>query len=313
MKSSSSLRTLAVGDKLREALALTRMYMAKRREDAPFVPFETDLGEYRRVLSQFGGHDIESAKVVEIGFGARPIRLAWLYSAGVDVWGMDTDLPLTRFGVRHFFAIWRRNGPERALKSATRQLLLGEKEWRDAARLFAAAHPGRGFTIPNERLVMGSAADPAIWARFGGVDFIYSETAFEHIPAAQLPSVVDLMADKLNANGVAFIRPNIFTGITGGHSLEWYPDLLDRDVTRRSAPWEHLRQNRFPANTYLNGLRYSEYVRLFSRRFQIVEIVDARPALGEQFITPEIANELHAYSREELLMNEIGFVLKRHV
>ncbi|MGH6971637.1 MAG: hypothetical protein ACREEQ_08495, partial [Caulobacteraceae bacterium] len=249
-------------------------------------------------------------RVVEVGFGARPIRLAWLASAGIDVRGIDADEPMLRLKPSRVVAIWRRNGAERALKSAARALILGDKEWRDAAEAFAKHHPGLPFRVPTGRLSVGDAADPAVWAALGAADFIYSEDVFEHIEPDRLPAVVDGMAAALSRSGVALIRPQMFAGLAGGHSIDWYRGDLDAEKPRRAPPWDHLREHRFPANTYLNRLRYDDYVALFQRRFDIVETVENAPGCGARFLTREIEGELSAYSRRELLTNDLGFVLR---
>jgi hypothetical protein len=311
MKSSSSAVDISIAQKAREAVTLARMHLAKRFVEVDCHEFEDNLVEYDTVLRRYGARSLSGARIVEIGFGARPIRLAWLRSAGLDVRGMDRDAPILKLDVGQLAELWRRNGPERALKSAARLMLVGDKEWRDARRAFQRAHPDRMFRIPTDRMVVGSAAEPATWDAMGMADFVYSEDVFEHMPPDELPGVVDCMASHLAKDAVAFIRLQMFTGIAGGHSVDWYRTTLETLPRRSSEPWDHLRANRFPANTYLNRWRYRDYVSLFERRYEILETIDSSPGLGARFLTPEIEAELSGYSREELMMNYVGFVLRK--
>ena len=49
-------------------------------------------------------------------------------------------------------------------------------------------------------------------------------------------------------DGLALVCPNIFTGITGGHRLDWNRFSFTRPHPRRhTPPWDHLRDNRYPA------------------------------------------------------------------
>jgi hypothetical protein len=92
--------------------------------------------------------------------------------------------------------------------------------------------------------------------------------------------------------------------------VEWYPHTLDQAIDRRSEPWEHLRRKRFIANTYLNRLRLRQYHTLLQADFCILEQVASNPGLGNRFLTPDVRAELREYSEEELLSNEVLFVLR---
>lgn len=247
--------------------------------------------------------------MLEIGFGARPIRLLALHLQGIDVTGVDLDKPILRGTPVEFVSILRKNGVERAVKSFVRYWLNDRRERRAVCREFAD-----GNTIPRipaDRLVVSSAGDPAFWRSLEGTfDLIVSEDVFEHIPGDELQVVVQEMAGALSPGGVALIRPLIYSGISGGHHLEWYPHTIGRDISRKTEPWEHLRRDRNPANTYLNKLLRRDYRDLFLRNFEILEERVASPDLGRSLMTEEIRAELSEYSDEELFSNNVLFVLK---
>ena len=142
------------------------------------------------------------------------------------------------------------------------------------------------------------------------MDFVYSEDVFEHIPSDRLDSLVKRLAAQTSSRGLALITPNIFTGITGGHVLEWYLNEVDRSTPKASEPWDHLRKRKHTANTYLNGLSRSDYRELFSRYFDILEERVLHPNLGRQWLTPEARQELARWSDEELFSNQVQFALQ---
>ena len=116
----------------------------------------------------------------------------------------------------------------------------------------------------------------------------------------------------LRPRGLALVRPNVFTGISGGHLAGWSVEsLLDRpEEPRRSAPWEHLRSGRFEPNTFLNRLSRAEYRRLFAEHgFEVVAEHPRYPALGASWLTESLRAELADWPDEELFSNQVLFVL----
>jgi len=309
MRSSSSLRTLPLSLKIGEAFALLRMHLKRRRLDAGNYPYDALVAEYSSILKRHGRHAVGDQRVLEIGFGARPFRLAWLFNRGIDVTGVDLDMPLIKWTPINMLRVARKSGWMRASKSSLRYFLTDIKEWQFLADLFRKEH-GVDFRFPADRLVVADASTEEFWDRVGKFGFIYSEDVFEHIPRESLENLVERMAAALRPDGLAVIRPTVFTGITGGHHLEWYAHKLsERDETRSTEPWEHLRQNRRPANTFLNGMTRREYVELFTPHFEILENRAMHPDLGREHMTDAIRAELSAYEDDELFSNTTLFVL----
>jgi hypothetical protein len=85
--------------------------------------------EYDAILRGYGKPSLRESKV-EIGFGARPYRLVWLYNSGIDVWGVDLDKPLLGLTPKSLLKVVRRNGPERAMKSIVRHCVSDRLQWR---------------------------------------------------------------------------------------------------------------------------------------------------------------------------------------
>jgi SAM-dependent methyltransferase len=260
--------------------------------------------EYDRLLRRYCNRPLKNAKVFEIGFGARPGVMIALVSLGVDAYGVDLDVPLLNGTLRELKAMYRKNGTERALKSCVRFFVF-DWIWRRRLRK-ELKQRGHDLVMPENRLLLQDAAS-VDWPEHS-LDMICSESVFEHIPRESLETLLQKMAHWLKPNGLALIRPDVFTGISGGHMLEWFD--LGENRKRRSEPWEHLRQKRYRGNVYLNELTRADLRKLFSQRFEILEENVVDPNQGRQFYTPEIAEELKHYGEDELFSNGVQFVLR---
>ena len=267
----------------------------------------SDFELYNKILIHYSNLSLESAKVLEIGFGARPNRLFALTSIGVDACGVDLEMPVFRGNPREFLAILKENGAERFLKTIVRFLLFDSVE---RCYLAKALHKrGYKFEIHKDSFFVDDAANLEIQPQ--SLDLIFSEDVFEHIPPPSLKVLIPKMAQWLKPNGLALIRPNIFTGITGGHLAEWFPQALEnKNMLRKSEPWEHLTKKRYRANTYLNQLSRSDYRNLFGSSFHILEERVKEPSLGREFLSPEVLVNLKGYTDEELFSNLTLFILK---
>lgn len=310
-RSNSRLGSVPLGERLRDWTDLMALYLKDIREPPDFSGLQRWASVYAEVLKRYSGKALSASRVVEIGYGARPRQLYWLAAAhGVDVVGIDLDRPVMRGTPTEFLRIARTNGWERAFKSAARFLLVDTPYWR-AFGAAATAESGRPFRKPFERLRVGNASSAEFWREHRAVDLIYSDNVFEHIPPDDLQRLISEMAESLSPEGVACITPMIYTGISGGHHLEWGPHTIvqGHTRTRRTEPWEHLRRNQHPANTYLNRLSRRNFRLLFQQYFEIAEERVKHPNLGIEFMTPDIRSELSAYDDDELFSNEVLFIL----
>ena len=144
------------------------------------------------------------------------------------------------------------------------------------------------------------------------LDLIISEDVFEHIPTSTLNQIIPRLRKWLKPDGLALIRPNIFTGITGGHLGEWsvHNVMNNPNINRKSEPWEHLRKNRFKSLSYLNELKRSDYRRIFNTNFKILEEIVSNPFLGKKFYSPDVEREIKLIGEDEIFSNQVLFILK---
>lgn len=298
---------LSLSSKLGEGLRLFRQYRELAREGHDFGAIMRSVEEYDELLRAHAGIGLEQAHVLEIGFGARPYRQMLLHSLGIDAAGVDAEVPLLSGRPAEFREMLRRNGVERALKSFVRHTFFGRTE----RRAFETSLRQRGLTprLDASRLIVSDAGQLELAP--ASLDLIISEDVFEHIDGNTLESLIPRMATWLRPGGLALIRPNIFTGITGGHLLEWSRAAMRRPPAKRqSEPWEHLRQRRFSPNTHLNEMTRAEYRELFETSFEIVEERVALPDLGRAFLDNGAQDDLASFPEEELFSNQVLFVLR---
>lgn len=267
-----------------------------------------DIDEYRQLYLKYTGSPLETAKIFEIGYGARPYRLIALISLGYKASGIDLDSPVLRFRFNEFFNMYRRNGVERALKSAVRYILFDGADRRHLAA--ELSRRGRSLQIVEDRFLVGDTAN--VEFEDNSLDLIISEDVFEHIPVESLQRLTKKMAKAVKPGGVCLIRPNIYTGITGSHLVEWYPqNLYNSGIRKNSEPWEHLRKKRYAADTYLNEMKRSDYRAMFLEDFDILEERVKLPMLGHEYLTPQIKEDLKDFDDAELFSNQVMFVLRK--
>jgi hypothetical protein len=305
---SPSTAAMPLLTKAREDFRLFCSHWSATRAGDDFSWVYEDVDSYRRLLSSYGTTRLEEARVLEIGYGARPFRLIALQSMGIDAEGVDAEVPILEGRPAEFMAALRVNGFERLLKSTVRRVLFDSREHRQ----FVASLGARGLAeaIDRDRF---HVADAATFEPVRSYDLIISEDVFEHVATKSLSALIPKMASWLAPGGIALIRPNIFTGITGGHALDWSRHSFMLPNPRRTTePWDHLLSSRHSSNTYLNRLTRRQYREYFSREFEILEEEVSLPDLGREFLTGDVARELSEWSEEELFSNQVRMVLRPH-
>src|ERR1700733_2223290 len=86
---TTSTATIPVGFKLLELASFFRMRVRDFFNPNFIEGVFADVAEYQAILKQYSGRSLDRAKAVEIGFGARPLRLFALSGMGADVVGAD--------------------------------------------------------------------------------------------------------------------------------------------------------------------------------------------------------------------------------
>lgn len=308
MSTAPSTAAVGLGAKLRYARDLARNQWLVRDIGRSFEWLDADLAEYEALLREHVGIGLDQASVLEIGFGARPYRLLALAARGVDVVGVDMESPMLDASPRTVIDIARTNGVERAAKSVARYVLIDRAQQRAFTRRFAPQ--GFASVAAQARLIVDDATTTDL--PDAAYDLVYSEDVLEHVPAERVPPLVERMASWIRPSGIALIRPNVWTGIIGGHDLDWIPELLDDTArTRRGVAWGHLRDPGFDVNTQLNRLWRRDYRRIFEQHFEILEERPRDPELGREYLSAEAREALADIPDDELFSNQVLFVLRK--
>jgi methyltransferase family protein len=298
---------LPLSRKIDEGVQLFQLYRREARANLDFEGLFDEIEEYDELLQRYVGTPLARAKVFEIGFGARPHRQTALQSMGIDVRGVDVEAPVVPGRPTQFVQMLKRNGVERAAKSLVRHTLFDRGEQRRLDQALRAR--GLARRLDPERLLVADAT--ALELPPQSVDLVISEDVFEHIERGPLARIVNRMATWVRPDGLVLVRPNVFTGITGGHLIGWSRRALRQPPPeRQSEPWEHLRKRRFEPNTHLNELTRADYRALFEPRFEILEERVAQPDLGREHFDARAQAELSEWPEEELFSNQTLFVLR---
>jgi hypothetical protein len=303
---SNSSADVSIFEKLIYNFILFRMRMRGGNEGAAHANLRS--AEIKSLVADFEretGHRAINSTIVEIGFGARPER-AFAFTAFYNkVIAIDLDAPILLF--RDIFRVFRKNGLERGLKSLIRHILFDSRGWKIYHRQMKKLHST--YDPAKVKFIIGNAGNPDTWSSVDKADIIFSMDVFEHIPKEDLQSLMQELHKHIFSHSIIVTIPMIFTGICGGHDLEWYPYRVETNTA--STAWGHLLVNDFQPNTYINKLSRREYVGIYEKAgFKVVHDEAVRGRFGEKHLTPEKKELLSAYDDYELFSNNVYFLLK---
>ena len=289
---------------------LFRQYQIRAASNYGFASVRSCVEEYATLCEKYLGHGLRGCRVVEIGFGARPFRIAALAAAGAKVYGVDLERPLLTLSLARIIDIARTNGAERAVKSFFREICFGPGERKAFEKEFDQSFASM---IDKAKLHVANAADSEFWRKVGGdVDLIYSEDVIEHISPEDIERMCRNINKHVNDGAVLLLRPNMYSGIVGGHIPEWYHTNVDRS-NKKTRPWGHLSDGDVEPSVFLNKLSFADYKEMFSKYFEVLEANRSDFGLGRRLLTAEARQRIpKEWSDEDLLTNNVMFVLRNH-
>jgi len=241
--------------------------------------------------------EIKNKKILDIGCGRLYPNTLLLSDFGNDVVGVDTAyIGIKQPFLKRCAMAFRHDGAFSFMGEIFYFLFRRDKKYYAALEKLAGkrlAHDGVSVKTMNaERLYFPDET----------FDLVVSNATFEHI--CDVPKAVSEVARVLKKDGVIYIGINLFTSLAGGHCFD-YKDQ------QKVLPWGHLRAKGHTAPVYLNKMRESEFIRLFSKRFYIIEVKDIGVGEGRAFLTPQVREELKDYSENELLKRDIIIVARK--
>jgi ubiquinone/menaquinone biosynthesis C-methylase UbiE len=246
--------------------------------------------------------DIKNLKILDIGCGQKAAQTILLKAEGADIVGIDMEIPTYDMTIKTFFQVIMNNGMERAIKSLLRHILFDRRFFVELSERY-----GKKLFFDDIDIRRMNAANLSF--PDNTFDFIFSAWSFEHFD--NVPAAVSEVNRVLKPSGIAWIAVHLFPSLSGGHNIEWlHPD---KSPSSKVPPWDHLMDNKYPVNTYLNKLRLIDYNEILHR---YMNVFDEQLAFeGEELLAPEIENILRhkGYSREDLLARTVTFLCKKTV
>jgi SAM-dependent methyltransferase len=292
MKTAMSAQPIGLGRRLAASVELFQQYVSGvsgKASDA--VALHRELAAVLAPVC-----DVRKARILEAGCGQMASQTAMFAADGATVTGIDIEIPTYHMGFRTLCDVMRYNGFERAVKSAIRHGFF-DGSYR------SALNAEYGAPISHDRLDVRRMSVTHLTFEAATFDFVFSSAVFEHVDdvAAGLREVNRV----LKPDGVARIYVDLFPSLGGGHHPEWAEP--DTSRPRRVPPWDHLRDNRYPANSFLNRLRLGDYRRLFQEHLKANR--EHSYEQGAEHLTPELFAELSGkgYTREDLLTRSVVF------
>lgn len=271
--------------------------------------FTNVFGKITRDLSPHGLPGWRGMQVLDLGCGQRmPVSLL-VAAGGGRATALDVNYVHPSKPLHAFYCAAQRNGLKRATWSLARQLLFDKRYY---ARLFA--HSALDWrALDNVRFVCSdpwSAEYPLPNATY---DVIVSNAVLEHV--RDVRAYAREVRRLLKPNGLFHGIIHNYYSLSGGHNMRWaYPDTDPPDDV---PPWDHLRDNAFPAHVYLNRLRPEDYRNAFAGELEVLDFStvnaehDTGGEEGRRFLTRELQRELAQYPLELLCARAWRIICRR--
>jgi len=258
--------------------------------------------EVREVLEQYVPKEIEEVRMLEIGCGRRFGITLLFHSLGAEATGIDIDFVDPSFSLSGFLSLWKKSGFVRSAKLLFRRFLFDRTYYQTIERELEKEF---GCRLRKDNIDVRRMSACSLELPGNHFDYVFSNAVFEHI--RDIDKASREVSRVLIPGGIAFISIHLFPSLSGAHNMEWRRP--DEKPSTSVPPWDHLRQNLFPTDIFLNRLREKDYLPVFQSRFSIIDLQSRYE--GERFLTDEIRRELPDFSEEELLKRSIKVVMKK--
>ena len=222
------------------------------------------------------------------------------YSEGARITGIDLDLVDPDFSLKGMLDIWITNGFERFIKTFIRHLLFDRKYYNIIEQKY-------GKPLIKKNLDVRKMSAYKLDFSDNYFDFIFSNAVFEHID--NVDGACSEISRVLKPDGCAYIGIHLYPSLSGGHNLEWaYPE---EEPSASVPPWDHLRENMYPAHVFLNKLKKDDYISIFNRFFDIHDATFTFE--GESLLTEDILKEITGYSKEDLITRNMKILITKKI
>ena len=298
MKASMSGQKITIYNKIISSWRILKGYQSGVFGDAiRDINFHNHLVE---IAETYLICNLEDAKLLDLGCGQTATQVALFAADGVDIIGIDMEVATNQMTLKRFFKILKVNGLERAIKSFLRSFFFDKPYYKELNSLYS-----KNIQFDKLDIRLMNSANLTFTDNY--FDFIFSTWVFEHI--ADVPAAIKEVNRVLKETGVAWIGIHLFPSLSGGHNLEWLNP--EQTPSKRVKPWDHLLDNKFPANAFLNKLSLKHYQNIFNQYILVKDI--KRTYEGEKILTPEIEQILSekGYTKEDLITRTVFFLCNK--
>ena len=264
---------------------------------------DTALRDHLILLNAFKKYsdsDIETSRILDVGNGQNASQVVLFQADGAEVTGIDMEIPTYKMNLKLLLKVAKINGFERAIKSLIRHLLFDKKYYKDLKEQYQ-----KHFDLNTLDCRLMNAAKMEF--ADNTFDFAYSTWVFEHVD--NVSESLKEVNRVLKPGGLAWIGIHLFPSLSGGHNIEWIDP--ENNPSDKVPVWDHLRENRFPINTYLNKLTLDQYREIFRNNIKIIE--EKLTFEGEKYLTEDLKNNLTAedYNKDDLLTRTVVFICRK--
>ena len=243
------------------------------------------------------GIALTGLRVLEVGHGQVPWRVAYLAARGNCATGIDLDFIPRGLRLSNYYRLWRTNGLDRAVKTLGYEVLgFREAFEREFCRQLSLS------ALPDVELLQMDVSAMTFQDRT--FDFVFSWDVFEHVPDPALAArEIARVTKSGGAAALSFVHYSWYNAL---HDLRLISEPLG------SIPlWAHLRdssRDRVRQGAYVNDLRVGDWVSLFSRIWPgcLIETTQFdQPRFLEALECARRQGELQEYNDDELLTDRI--------
>jgi SAM-dependent methyltransferase len=251
-------------------------------------------------LEEFTGVAVHEARILDIGCGQMATQVALFTAAGAQITGVDTEAPSHEMNLNVFLTSLRQNGFKRAAKSVVRQALFDGTFNKNISLAYGKPVSFAGLDCRIMSVMNLQFPDEHF-------DFIFSDWVFEHIE--DVARAVKEISRVLKKTGVARISIHLFPSLSGGHHPAWSDP--DTAPSKEVPPWDHLLENNYPANIYLNKLTMGQYRQIFHNGTLVIR--EHTKQQGANVLNERLLEYLSAkgYTRKDLLTYAVTFVFRK--
>jgi len=259
------------------------------------------------LLTAYTGRPVFGSRILEVGCGQRAVMPLLFAAKGADASAVDVEIPTYTMNAKTLLGVLKRNGLHRAVKSALRHALFDRT-------FFGGLAKACGVVLDPFPVIDVEVADAASSALpRDSFDMVFSFNVLEHI--ADVESVVKNMNVALKPDGIGFVVVHLFASLSGGHCLDWQyaldPTYPEWGVPSDVPAWDHLRENRFPADSFLNKMRLDEYRSIFDKETIVLAEHDTREGVDLLPLAPlELLSE---YGRDDLTVALASFTFRKKI